>query len=659
MGKRASSAIDRDRHHFAGSLSGLHSRPAVVAVIGMVGWGLGIASFALLNGGAPAGSSAGIVVAAGTVLVSASTFFVMALREFAPNKRVSPIPKNNLDELTESVSLLARALDNMAQGLVMFDAQERIVFCNEFYIEMYELSREVAKPGCLLIDLLRHRVETGGLLNKSPEQYRRELIADLARGQVVSLVVETPRRREVLVKNSPMLSGGWVATHEDITDRRRAEAQITYMACHDALTGLLNRSRFQEELQRTLVRRLDGQFAVLCLDLDRFKEVNDTLGHSIGDLLIKAVAGRLRKCVRETDLVARLGGDEFAILQFGASQPSEVTQLASRLLDANAAPYEVGGHQVLVGLSIGIALAPDDGRDVESLLKSADLALYRAKIDGRSVYRLFEPEMHTRMQARRSLEADLRRALTEGQFKLFYQPIVNVKTQRLTAFEALVRWQHPARGLLAPVDFIAVAEETGLAIPLGEWILLRACVQAIEWPADVRLVVNLSPVHFRSKGFIAAVRSALDASGLAPSRMELDITESIILRNCDATLLVLQQLRDLGVRIAMDDFGTGHSLLSYLRKFPFDKIKIDASFIRDMSHYCDSLAIVRAIVAMGSDLRIGVIAEGVETPQQLERLRAEGCTEAQGYLFSPPAPAADLSAWLANAKSTSLKEIRR
>jgi predicted signal transduction protein with EAL and GGDEF domain len=350
--------------------------------------------------------------------------------------------------------------------------------------------------------------------------------------------------------------------------------------------------------------------------------------------------------------MARLGGDEFAICQVGAFQPRDATLLASRLLDSIGAPYELEGHQVVIGLSIGIALGPDDGLSPDALLRSADLALYRAKIDGRGLYRFFEPEMDRRMQARRSLEVDLRNAIAEGQFELFYQPIVNVRMLRITGFEALVRWRHPVRGLLAPADFIAVAEETGLAIPLGEWILRRACMEAAEWPADICIAVNISPMQFKGKGFVSTVSSALAASALAPGRLELEITEAILLQNRGTTLAALQELRESGVRIAMDDFGTGRSVLGYLRKFPFDKIKIDQSFIHNMSDHDDSLAIVRAMVAVGTGLCIGTTAEGVETREQLEQLKSEGCSEMQGYLFSPPKPAAEVKAWLSTVAPT-------
>ncbi len=551
-------------------------------------------------------------------------------------------------ELREHLALLETAINNMSQGLIMFDADERVVICNDFYVEMYGLSRDVVKPGCALIDLLRHRVETGGHLNLDPEQYRVELLRGLAQGHITSLIVKTAQGREVLVKNSPMASGGWVATHEDITDRRRAEAQIAQLAHYDALTGLCNRSRFQEELQQVEMRVKRGEcFAVFCLDLDRFKEVNDSLGHPVGDLLLKAVASRLRDCVRERDLVARLGGDEFAILQIDACLPTEATALASRLIESISVPYELASHQVAVGLSVGIALAPDDGLDPYALLRSADMALYRAKADGRNLYRFFEAEMDARMQARRSLEIDLRKAIAAGEFELLYQPIIDLRTHRISGFEALLRWTSPTRGLLVPADFIQLAEETGLIVPLGNWVLRQACMDAVEWPGDVAVAVNLSPAQFRNKQLILTVMSALAASGLSAGRLALEITETVLLQDAEMTLSVLQKLREIGVKIAMDDFGTGYSSLSYLRKFPFDKIKIDQSFIRDMSDHGDSLAIVRAVVAMSSSLSIGTTAEGVETHAQLERLKSEGCTEAQGYLFSPPRAAADVKAWLA------------
>jgi diguanylate cyclase (GGDEF)-like protein len=548
---------------------------------------------------------------------------------------------------------LDAALNNMSQGLIMFDAAERVVVCNDLYIEMYGLSREIVKPGCSFRDLFQYKADAGNVLHRDPDKYRTELAAAMALGEVTSSIFETPDGREVLVTNSPMTAGGRVATHKDITERRRAEAKIEYMAHHDALTDLPNRSRLYQQLRQTLTRLKRGeQVAVFGLDLDRFKDVNDAYGHAVGDLLLKAVAGRLRQCIRDTDMVARLGGDEFAIMQASTSQPIDATSLASRLIEIIGAPYKLAGDQVTVELSIGIALAPGDGLDPDQLLKNADMALYRAKSDGHGLYRFFEPEMDARMQARRKLEIDLRNAVANSEFELFYQPLVDMRTEQITGFEALIRWHHPARGMIQPLEFISVAEETGLIVPIGDWVLRQACAEAATWPSGVKIAVNLSPIQFKNKGLLLSVVSALAASGLSATRLELEITESALLYDGDATFAILDELRALGVRISMDDFGTGYSSLSYLRKFPFDKIKIDQSFIFDMSEHNDSLAIVRAVIAMGSGLGIATTAEGVETAAQFKQLKLEGCTEVQGYLFSPPRPAAEVKGLLASINPT-------
>jgi diguanylate cyclase (GGDEF)-like protein/PAS domain S-box-containing protein len=629
-------------------------RPRLVSAIAAAVIGLTLSVYVWLAvpiAGGPVHLAGQMLIGGFLVSVVVSTFFWTSSRYahglHAANRQTDSLNAAN-ERLLVQNARLETALNNMSQGLIMFDSAERLVVCNDFYIEMYGLSRDVVKPGSSLLELLRHRIETGGHLHHDPEDYRRELLDGLARGKVISLMVETAEGREVSVKNSPMTGGGWVATHEDITERRRAEAQIAYMAHHDALTELANRVRFHELLRQMLAKSKRGEhFAVFCLDLDHFKDVNDALGHPLGDLLLKAAADRLRRCIRETDFVARLGGDEFAILQADACQPTDATALANRLVEEISAPYELGGHQVVVGLSIGIALAPNDGMDPDELLRNADMALYRAKADGRGLYRFFEPAMDARMQARRSLEIELRKAITNGEFELFYQPLVDVQTEQVTGFEALLRWQHPLRGMIPPSEFITVAEETGLIVPLGEWVLRQACAEAVTWPSDVKIAVNLSPNQFKSKTLLLTVVSALAAAGLSPRRLELEITESVLLQDSEATLALLLELRGLGVRISMDDFGTGYSSLSYLRKFPFDKIKIDQSFIRDMSDHDDSLAIVRAVVAMGSGLCIGTTAEGVETARQFDQLKLEGCTEVQGYLFSPPRPAAEVKELLA------------
>ena len=435
---------------------------------------------------------------------------------------------------------------------------------------------------------------------------------------------------------------------EHLAARQKLEAQLTHMAHHDGLTALPNRLLFRQEMERELARARRGEpVAVLCVDLDHFKRVNDTLGHATGDALLQAAAERLRACVRETDIVARLGGDEFAIVQVLAEQPRAATVLAERLIADLSRPFDIDGHQVVVGASVGIALAPSDGTEADQLMKSADMALYRAKADGGGVLRYFESEMDAKMQTRRALELDLRKALVEHEFELFYQPIVDLQSNRVSGFEALLRWNHPTQGLISPADFIPIAEDMGLITPLGEWVLRQACKEAVGWPERVKVAVNLSPAQFKSKTLALAVTTALADSGLAPARLELEITESVLLQDNDTVRAVLHQMRELGVRISMDDFGTGYSSLSYLRSFPFDKIKIDQSFVRDMCQHDDSIAIVRAVAGLGRNLGMSTTAEGVETNEQLGRLRDEGCTEVQGYLFSRPLPASEVPRLLA------------
>ena len=434
---------------------------------------------------------------------------------------------------------------------------------------------------------------------------------------------------------------------EHLAARQKLEAQLTHMAHHDGLTGLPNRTHFQQEMERELNRARRGEkLAILCVDLDHFKRVNDTLGHAVGDALLRAASDRLKECARETDIVARLGGDEFAIVQVGAEQPRGAILLAERLVAALAKPFDLEGHQLVIGASVGIALAPSDGLEAEQLMKNADMALYRAKGDGRGVFRFFEPEMDAKMQARRALELDLRKALVEQEFELYYQPIVDLASDRVSGFEALIRWNHPTQGVVPPAAFIPLAEDMGLIAPMGEWVLREACREAAAWPDNLTVAVNLSPAQFKSKTLALAVTSALAGSGLAPNRLELEITESVLLQDNETVRSILHQLRELGVRISMDDFGTGYSSLSYLRSFPFDKIKIDQSFVRDMCDHDDSIAIVRAVAGLGKNLGMATTAEGVETSEQLGHLRKEGCTQVQGYFFSRPLPAAEVLPFL-------------
>jgi diguanylate cyclase (GGDEF)-like protein/PAS domain S-box-containing protein len=548
--------------------------------------------------------------------------------------------------------LFETALNNMSQGLCMFDADANLVVCNDRYIEMYGLSRDVVVPGANLRAILQHRKECGNFAG-DPEVYVKELYATVAKGDVQTQLVQSGDGRTVSIVNRAMPNGGWVATHEDITERTRAEERIRHMARHDSLTGLPNRAAFRDEMEQALKRARRGQMlAALCLDLDHFKNVNDTLGHLLGDKLLCAVAARLKDVVRETDTIARLGGDEFAVLQVGLDKPEAASAFAQRIIAAINQPYEIEGHQVIVSTSIGIAIAPNDGSTTEQLLRNADMALYRAKSDGRSVFRYFEPEMDQQLQARRSLEIDLRNAVQNEEFQLVYQPQVDAITEEITGCEALLRWNSPSRGIVSPAEFVPLAEEIGLIVPIGEWVLKQACCEAAKWPKPVRVAVNLSPAQFKSRSVMQSVISALAVSGLEATRLELEITESVLLHDNEATLATLHQLRSFGIKISMDDFGTGYSSLSYLRSFPFDKIKIDRSFIKDISDKGDCAAIVKAVAGLGKGLGIATTAEGVETIEQLHKVRNEGCTEVQGYYFSAPQPGDKLRKFFEQQKTS-------
>ncbi|MCA1387720.1 EAL domain-containing protein [Bradyrhizobium sp. IC3123] len=441
---------------------------------------------------------------------------------------------------------------------------------------------------------------------------------------------------------------GYLVAVVDITERRKAEARIAYMAHHDGLTDLPNREHFQERLKQALDQAAGKRVGVLYIDLDLFKNINDSFGHPVGDRLLKQLAERLTIAVRGTNLAARLGGDEFAVILAADVSPNEASACASLLIDMLKAPYDVDGQEMVIGASIGIALSPGDGTTPEELMRNADMALYRAKADGGGVHHFFEREMDLQAQRRRDMELDLRRAFANGEFELHYQPLVSIASDRISGFESLLRWRHPDKGMISPAEFIPVAEDIGLITQLGEWVLREACTEAVKWPVDVKVAVNLSPAQFRSRNLVQVVISALAQSGLSPKRLELEITESIFLAETDANVATLHQLRELGVGISMDDFGTGYSSLSYLRSFPFDKIKIDRSFVKDLAERPDCGAIVRAISGLGRSLNITTTAEGVETEDQLDWLRAEGCNEVQGFLFSAARPAAELGKLLAD-----------
>ena len=574
-----------------------------------------------------------LVAAAGlSALVIALTLFLIV-------RKLSAQHQNAEQRLELEKERLDTAVNNMSQGLLLYDENARIVLFNQRYLDMYGLSPDVVKPGLHFCDLIAYRKRIGSFKGDA-DAFCERTLRNVAAKKATHNIIETPDGREIEIGNQPLKSGGWVATQEDITERRRAERQIAHLAHYDALTDLPNRVLFREQLERELerIKRSGGQFAMLYIDIDEFKSVNDSLGHPVGDELLKAVAGRLRHCVRDTDFVARLGGDEFAVVQTGIGGPSDAMDLVKRIYDTIREPYQCLGHHVTSDASIGIAMAPHDGTDLDQLLKSADLAMYGAKADGRRTYRFFEAEMDAKVKARRTLELDMRQAIVDGGFEIHYQPVVNLRNNEVVGCEALLRWRHPERGMISPADFIPIAEETGLICEIGDWVLATACAEAMNWPPNIRLAVNVSPVQFRSHAFSLKVASVLATTGLSASRLELEITEAVLIRDDDAALNLLQHLRNIGVRIALDDFGTGYSSLSYLRRFPFDKIKIDRCFVDGITDGDGASAIVQAVINIANAQNMTTTAEGIETEPQREMLRDLGCTEMQGFLFSRPLP---------------------
>jgi diguanylate cyclase (GGDEF)-like protein/PAS domain S-box-containing protein len=705
-------------------------------------------------------------------LVSAATLsaMVVAVILFLIVRQITRQNNDVQQRLAAEKHRLDTALNNMTQGLVLYDASARIVTFNQRYIDMYKLSTDVVKPGLHFYDLIQHRKDTGSF-DGDVRAFCDPIMRNVSEGKVNSTIMESGDGHAYLIVNKPLAKGGWVATIEDIserrkleqerdrnraflreiidhiptqitvkdardhryvlvnavaeeqfgasseeivgktpfdlfkkplaeqivaddkramqsqethfidehrwetqglgmryvtskrlairdsageprfiinvvedvTERRRADEKIEHMAHYDALTDLPNRVLFREQIERELKRAARGeQFALLYIDIDEFKGINDSLGHHVGDELLKTIATRIRGCIKDGDLIARLGGDEFAVIQTAVESVADVENFVERIYREIRQPYQCLGHQLSTDASIGIALAPQDGTELDQLIKNADLAMYAAKSGGRRTRRFFEPAMDASAKARLIMEQDLRQALVNGGFEIHYQPLLNLSRNEVSGCEALLRWRHPERGMISPAEFIPVAEDTGLINELGDWVLRTACAEAATWPDHIRLAVNVSPVQLKCQTLALRIAGALAASGLNPSRLEIEITEAVLIRDDEAALAILHQLRDIGVRIALDDFGTGYSSLSYLKRFPFDKIKIDRCFVTDIEEADGSASIVQAVVNIAATLDMTTTAEGVETDAQRDMLRKLGCTEMQGYLFSAPKPAADV-----------------
>jgi diguanylate cyclase (GGDEF)-like protein/PAS domain S-box-containing protein len=704
------------------------------------------------------------------IVLGAASASVIAFILFLIVRQINRQNEDARQLLAAEKQRLDTALNNMTQGLVLYDASARIVTFNRRYIDMYNLSTDVVKPGLHYYDLIQHRKDTGSY-NGDVRAFCDPIMRDISQGKANSTIMETPDGKSYLVINKPLATGGWVATIEDITerrkleqerdrnhaflreiidhiptqitvkdardcryvlvnsvaeeqfgassedivgktpydlfprqladriveddalplksggtifiddhrwesrtlgsriitskriairdkagepryilnvvedvtDRREADEKIAHLAHYDALTDLPNRVLFRERIERELNKTVDGhQFALFYIDIDEFKGINDSLGHHVGDELLKTVANRIKECVRESDLIARLGGDEFAVIQTDVGSADEAADLVRRIYDAIRRPYQCLGHQLSTDASIGIALAPQDGTNHDQLVKNADLAMYAAKSGGRRTHRFFEPAMDASAKARLTMEQDLRQALVDGSFDVHYQPVVDLARNEVSGCEALLRWRHPERGMVSPAEFIPIAEDTGLINEIGDWVMRTACAEAATWPEHIRLAVNVSPVQLKNQTLALRIAGALAASGLQANRLEIEITEAVLIRDDEAALAILHQLRQIGVRIALDDFGTGFSSLSYLKRFPFDKIKIDRCFVSDISEVDASSSIVEAVVDIAAALNMTTTAEGVETDAQRELLRKLGCTEMQGYLFSAAKPAAEV-----------------
>ncbi|MGI4764331.1 MAG: putative bifunctional diguanylate cyclase/phosphodiesterase [Janthinobacterium lividum] len=562
----------------------------------------------------------------------------MSFRTLSPFSALSP--HDGDDRLIAQIQRYEAAIDNMSQGLCMYDDRSRLVLCNARYCEIFNLPSAAGLFG-LTQDEICSRLITSGAYSPSITIDMIRASADSALRNRFSPAVwrELADGRVLSVIYRALDGGGWVSTFEDVTELRRKEAQIVHLARHDGLTDLANARTLLEESHALLTSFPPSRpvLAMHYLDLDRFKFVNDTYGHAVGDELLRAVADRLRHAVRRDDVVARLGGDEFALLQ-RVPDASTARAIADQLAKAIGAPYDLSTGRVEIGVSIGVATHSGVVANLEPLLQDADLALREAKVANRGTVCCFDPAMSVTARMRRNLEAELHRAVEADEFEVHYQPLVDLERDTTVGVEALVRWRHPEKGLVSPATFIPLAEEIGLIVQIGEWVLRQACRDAATWPNDVSLAVNVSGVQLRQKGFVDVVHRALSDSTLEPERLELEITESALLDESEVVMRNLQDLRAMGIRFAMDDFGTGYSSLSYLRRFPIDKIKIDRSFMKDAETSADALAIIRAVAGLGVSLGITTLIEGVETEQQLTLARHEGVGQVQGYYFSTPQP---------------------
>ena len=625
---------------YAAGIAGRNAGRPVLAIVQLL-----LASLPLVVGLLLTGEAAHVSLGAVIVLFSYGMIDItLSTRTIVVTALVTTHEKAALaDRLAAQANLFEIALSNMSHGLCMFGADGRLQVWNTRFAEI------VAPTDPLLIGADARDVFASCARSAGSTDLLGLFVRAANQPAEGNFTLDLPEERALAFVHRRTEDGGLVVIVEDITERRRNEARVHRMARYDSLTGLHNRNSFAVHVAEAL-RGLHGRrhrFAILLLDLDRFKAVNDTMGHPTGDLLLQHVAERLRAVTPQRGHVARLGGDEFVVVQDEFTSEQGISDLAAAIVRTIEEPFDLDGSRVAISASIGIALAPDHSADGDRLLKCADIALYAAKAAGRGTFQFFQPEMEAAAHERHAVEADLRMALERGEFELHYQPIIDLRTGSIACCEALLRWHHPERGLVAPADFIPMAEETGLILPIGQWVLNEACQQARTWPASIGVAVNLSAAQFSDPRLPMQVVDALDRSGLGPHRLELEATETVTLGGNEATLTTMANLRTLGVRLSLDDFGTGYSSLSYLTKYRFDTLKIDRTFVADLQPGAEALAIVRAIVAMAKNLDMTIVVEGVETHEQLDALRAEGCDLGQGYLFSRPLTAEAVGALLA------------